>query len=287
MAAGVAPTPAPAVTVAEEDTMPAASGVASVNGTRLAYEVAGAGPPLVFLHGFSLDRRMWSAQIDAFAARCSVVRYDLRGFGESGPATGELYSNVDDLAALLDHLGVERAHIVGLSMGGGVAVDFALTHPDRTRTLVAVDAAVNGWRWSAGWDAMVIPVWEAGRAGDLDVARARWLTNPLFAPALEQPTVAAELREIIGSYSGWHWLDRSDGQRSPQPPAFQRLEAIAAPTLVVVGERDLPDFHACGEAMARRIPEARLALIPDAGHMANMENPTAFNDVVLRFLDEQ
>jgi pimeloyl-ACP methyl ester carboxylesterase len=134
---------------------------------------------------------------------------------------------------------------------------------------------------------MVIPVWEAGRAGDLDVARARWLTNPLFAPALEQPTVAAELREIVGDYSGWHWLDRGDGQRSPQPPAFQRLEAIVAPTLIVVGERDLPDFHACGAEMARRIPDARLAVIPGAGHMANMENPAAFNDLVLRFLAER
>jgi pimeloyl-ACP methyl ester carboxylesterase len=134
------------VIVAEEDTMPASSGVASVNGIRLAYEVAGAGPPVVFLHGFSLDRRMWAAQVDAFATRCRIVRYDLRGFGQSGPATGEPYANVDDLATLLDHLAIERAHIVGQSMGGGVAVDFALTHPARTRTLVAVDAAVNGWR---------------------------------------------------------------------------------------------------------------------------------------------
>ena len=267
--------------------MPASSGVAAVNGTRLAYEVAGAGPPLVFVHGFSLDRRMWAAQVDAFAGRCLVVRYDLRGFGESGPATAEPYAHVDDLAALLDHLAIDRAHVVGLSMGGGVAVDFALTHPTRTRTLVAVAAAVNGWRWSADWDARVTPVWEAGRAGDLDAARARWLTTPIFAPALEQPAVADELRAIVGDYSGWHWLDRANGQRSPQPPASQRLEAIAAPTLVVVGERDLPDFHACGAAMAQRIPDARLAIIPGAGHMANMENPAAFNDLVLPFLAER
>jgi pimeloyl-ACP methyl ester carboxylesterase len=266
--------------------MSAQSGIAAVNGTRLVYAIDGDGPPVVFIHGFSLDHRMWEAQVGPFAARHRVIRYDARGFGASGPATAEPYANIDDLAALLDHLGVDRAHIIGLSMGGGIATDFAATYPERTRTLVAVDAAVNGYHWSADWDADITPVWEAGRAGDLVTAKQRWLAHPLFTPALEQPAVAADLGLIVGDYSGWHWLDRGNGQQSPQPPVFHRLETIAAPTLIVIGERDLPDFHACGEAMARRMPDARLVIIPGAGHMANMENPTAFNEHVLRFLAE-
>lgn len=267
--------------------MQPAVGVAEVNGTRLAYEVAGAGPPLVLVHGFSLDRRMWAAQVEDFSARYRVICYDARGFGRSGAATAAPYRHVDDLRALLDHLAVERVHLCGLSMGGGIALDFTLTYPERTRTLTVVDAAINGWRWSETWETEIRPVWEAGRRGDSATARDRWLAQPLFAPANERPAVATALATIVGDYSGWHWLDQPHGHASPEPPAAQRLTQIAMPTLIVVGERDLPDFHACAAAMHQQIPDARLVTVPGAGHMTPMEEPAAFNRAVLAFLDEQ
>ncbi|MCC6627663.1 MAG: alpha/beta fold hydrolase [Chloroflexi bacterium] len=257
--------------------------MAHVNGTRLAYEVHGAGSPVVFIHGFSLDRRMWRAQLAPFAARHRVIAYDARGFGQSAPATVEPYADVDDLRALLDYLDVDAAHVIGLSMGGGIAIDMALTHPERVRGLVLVDSALNGWTFSPAWHAAWAPIGAAIDRGDIAGATALWLAHPVFAVTLAQPASAAALRAMVEDYARQRRFQPAD-QRSPQPPARQRLEQIAAPTLVIVGESDIADAHAISAELARRIPDARQVVLSDAGHMANMDNPATFNDVVLRFL---
>lgn len=258
---------------------------AEVNGARLYYEEAGTGEPLVLVHGFSLDTRMWEGQFDAFAGRYWVIRYDLRGFGRSAVPAGEPYRHVDDLSSLLDYLNVERAHLVGLSLGGGVVVDFALTYPAAVRSLIPVDAALGGYRWSAEWDASIAPVWKRGRAGDIAGARELWLKHALFAPALERPEVGSRLSQMISEYSGWHWVNR-DPERSPQPPAIQRLGQIRLPTLVILGAHDLPDFHRIADLLQSQIPKARKAVLPGVGHLSNMEAPGRFNEIVLSFLAE-
>jgi pimeloyl-ACP methyl ester carboxylesterase len=122
------------------------TGFAELNGTRLYYEVAGSGAALAFVHGFSLDTRMWDDQFEAFAERYRVVRYDARGFGKSALPGSEKYMHAADLKALLEQLGIDRASVVGLSMGGGIAIDFALTYPEATRALVLVDSTLGGFR---------------------------------------------------------------------------------------------------------------------------------------------
>lgn len=258
-------------------------GFADINGTRLYYEIAGDGLPVVLIHGFSLDCRMWDDQFAPFAEHYRVVRYDMRGFGRSAPVGEDPYAHTDDLAALLDYLEISRAAIIGLSMGGQVAVDFALTYPAMTRALVPVDALVGGHQWSAEWNAAVGPVWRTARATNIDAGKALWLSTPLFVPANEQPAVAARLQEMVADYSGSHWL-RGDPQRSLDPPAMERLHEIIAPTLVVLGERDVPDFHVIADRLADQVLGAQKIILPGAGHMANMEAPTTFNAAVLRFL---
>lgn len=260
-------------------------GFAEVNGTRLYYEMAGEGDPLVLIHGFSLDRRMWDPQFEVFAQRYRVIRYDLRGFGRAALPDGEPFSHTADLAALLDELGIENAHIVGLSQGGAVAVEFALAYPARVRRLVPVDAYFDGHDFSDAWEAGIIPVWEAAREGGVPPAKAIWLAHALFQPCREQAETEAQLVQIVEEYSGWHWVNRHNEIR-PQPPTGQRLEEVRARTLVIVGERDLPDFLAMAQAMAARIPGAQLVTLPGAGHMANMEAPERFNQIVLGFLGE-
>lgn len=256
---------------------------AAVNGTRLHYQVAGAGPPLVLIHGHGLDRRMWGDQFAHFTAYHHVVRYDLRGFGKSAHVGEDLYTHEDDLAALLNHLAIARAAILGFSSGGGVAIDFALAYPTMTRALIVVDAALGGHAWSEDWNVR----WKALRqtASDRGVPAANegWRAHPLFAPANEHPAVAAQLRQMIADYSGWHWGNR-DPQRRHDPPAAGRLREITAPTLVFLGERDLPDFHAIAARIAENIPDARTIILPGVGHMTNMEAPERFNADVLRFL---
>jgi pimeloyl-ACP methyl ester carboxylesterase len=262
------------------------SGFAGVNGGSLYYEVTGSGSPVVLISGFTLDTRMWDSQIEAFSRKHRVIRYDLRGAGKSPPPTGP-YSQYEDLAALLHHLDIGKAHIVGLSLGGGIAIDFALTSPGAMLSLVPVDASpLGGYPWPAEIIAWFNEIEAAGSRNDLAAAKAAFLATPWFAPARRIPAVQAKLDEILADYSGWHFQNRNPVRRL-KPPANDRLETITAPTLVVVGEADLPFFNLpVAEVLASRIPGARKVVIPDAGHMANMENPARFNEAVLDFLAE-
>jgi pimeloyl-ACP methyl ester carboxylesterase len=261
------------------------SGTAEVNGTRLYYEVAGSGEPVVLVHAFTLDTRMWDPQFELLARDFRVIRYDARGFGKSAPPKpGEPYSNADDLAALLDKLDARKAHVVGLSMGGRFALDYAVTYPDGLRSLVVINGVVGGWQWSREWLAAYAPIVEAGRKRDVAQAKSLWLGLPLFAPARANPEVGVRLKQMVDDYSGWHFVNQNP-ERAVAPPAVGRLGAIRAPTLVLVGERDLPDFQRMAERLERDIPGARRATVAGAGHMANMEAPEAVNKSLAGFLN--
>ncbi len=262
--------------------MPIHQGFADVNGTRLHFEVAGSGTPLVLIHGNTLDLRMWDDQFQDFAARYQVVRYDMRGYGQSALPTTEPYAPADDLMALLHHLGLKHAHILGLSRGGVVAIDFALTFPRATDSLIAVDSGVRGYPWEA-FGTFSAQVRATALTSGIGAARQHWLEGALFAPALEQPQVAGRLKEMVTGYSGWHWLN-NETLRIPDPLPVDRLDIIDKPTLVIVGERDIPDFQAAADIIGQRIPDAVKVVIPGVGHMSNMENPARFNEIVLDFL---
>lgn len=260
-------------------------GFADVNGTRLYYETTGSGHPLVLIHGFTLDTRMWDDQFDVFAEQYQVMRYDLRGFGKSALPTTAPYTHHDDLRALMEHLGITHAHIMGLSLGGAVAVDFAVSYPEATASLIPVDAAlIGGYEWIEGRPSAGIRE-QAHHAG-LEAAKTFWLNHPLFAPAQEKPTVAARLVQIVETYSGWHMVN-DDPVRVPEPPAIERLGTLRMPTLIIVGERDLFDFRCVADIMEERIARAKKVVMPGVGHMSNMENPEQFNEVVLEFLADQ
>ncbi len=255
------------------------SGIAAVNGTRLYYETRGAGPPVVFVHGFSLDTRMWDPQFELFAQQFRAVRYDARGFGQSALPDSAPYTHAADLLALIQHLELEPAHLVGLSFGGGLAIEFAMDHPASVRSLTVVDGALGGYAFAKDWGA----VGALARGQGLAAAKQAWLADELFAAANDQPGIAAQLRAMVEDYSGYHWLHKDPGRWS-DTPGVQRLEALAAPTLAIVGERDLPDFHAIADLVAARAPDARKVVLKGVGHMSNMEAPLQFNEIVAAFL---
>lgn len=258
---------------------------AEVTGGGLYYEVAGAGSAVVLIPGFTLDTRMWDSQMEAFSRRHRVIRYDLRGAGRSPPPTGP-FAQHEDLAALLRHLGVDKAHIVGLSLGGAIAIDFALAAPAATLSLIPVDASsVSGYPWHEELRVWFAAINGAAERGDIAAAKTAWLSTGWFTPARRIPEVSAKLNAIMADYSGWHFVNKSLARRLT-PPANDRLETIAAPTLVIVGELDLPFYNLpLADALATRIPGARKLVLPGAGHMANMENPQHFNEAVLDFID--
>jgi pimeloyl-ACP methyl ester carboxylesterase len=259
---------------------PAVQGSAPVEGEgRLFYEARGEGEPVLLIHGGNLDHRMWDDQFDLLAERFRTVRYDVRGFGRSTPGDVE-HSAHEDLLALLDHLDVERAHIVGLSLGGRIAIDFALVHPERVIDLVLAGPGLSGWRFTpAPWHDRLR---EAVQTGDVAAIAEAWLKSDYMAPAMENPELAERLRTITVENDDL-WL-REFRERRLDPLAVGRLEELQLPVLLILGDRDVPDIHDIVELIEQKVPDTRKVLIQGAGHMVNMERPEEFNRALVGFL---
>jgi Predicted hydrolases or acyltransferases (alpha/beta hydrolase superfamily) len=244
------------------------------NGGSIAYDVTGSGATLVFIHGFTLDRRMWRPQVYALRKLARVVTYDCRGFGESSCPTGP-YSHADDLDRLLDEIQADAAHLVGLSMGGRIALAYALRRPDRVASLVLISTDVGGYRYRVSWDVSV--------TRGLAAAREAWLRHDIFRTVRDNPPAWRLVREMVMAYSGWHWRFVDD-RRPPDTDTLERLAEVAAPTTVIVGERDLPDFHDVSRILVKRMPKARKVIVGDSGHLLNLERSTACNHVLAEHL---
>jgi 3-oxoadipate enol-lactonase len=271
----------------KEENVRSSSGFVEVNGTRLYCETAGSGLPLVLIHGYALDTTMWDDQIGPFSQQYQVIRYDLRGFGKSAVPTGESYAHHEDLKALLEHLGIEQAHILGLSLGGAIAINFALAYPDATQSLIGVDvSALDGYEWPDELRRWFAPIFSAAKAGDMESAKEHWLNTGWFSSARKKPDAVARSRKCVSDYSGWHFHNR-DPVRGLVPPANERLEEIGAPTLIIIGELDLPFYnHPIADTLHQRIPNAQKVIMPGVGHMSNMEDPANFNEIVISYLAE-
>ena len=260
-----------------------ATGAADVNGTALWYEDSGEGPPLVLIHAGIADSRMWDGQVAAFAQRYRVIRYDVRGFGRSPMPPGP-YSNVEDLHALLQTLGVERASLVGLSMGGGIALDFALEYPEMVDALVLAASGLGGFQWSDALKQDWAEEDAALEAGDLaraaEINLRMWVDGPARTPDEVDPAVRARVREMLLAASH---ADDGEQQRL-EPPAIARLGEIRVPALVIVGDRDQPDMLAVADRLAGGIAGARKVVVPGVAHMVNMERPEEFSRMVRDFL---
>jgi pimeloyl-ACP methyl ester carboxylesterase len=230
---------------------------------------------------------MWDNQFIAFSQQFRVIRYDVRGYG--GSSRPDLIdSDAADLAALLDYLKVDKAHFVGLSLGGRIAVDFALAHPAWVSSLTLAGPGLSGYEPPGGAESDM-RIWEiikAARDAGPEQATALWLKDPFMAPAMEHARLATVLRRI--SLENAHcWLENPVLQRPPRPAAATRLGEIKAPTLLIIGDRDLPQIMATIETLERGISRARKVSIRGAGHMVNMEEPEAFNAAVLGFLRDR
>jgi pimeloyl-ACP methyl ester carboxylesterase len=265
--------------------------VAALNGTELAYDLSGDGFPVVLVHAGVGDRRLWEPQADVFAERHLVIRPDLRGFGES-PLPGGPFSYVDDLRALLDHVGIDRAAIVGNSFGGRVVLDFALVHPERVAALVLVDSALSGhesWPASEAFDEEEDALLDAGRLDEaVELNLRTWVDGTGRDPA----AVPADLRRRVGEMQRRAFeivVPAFEASPPPgpvgwaEPPTATRLGAIGAPTLIVVGRFDVEEFRAISDRLAAEIRGARKAVL-DTAHLPALEQPDEFNRLVLDFL---
>jgi 3-oxoadipate enol-lactonase len=257
--------------------------------------LAGAsGPPVVLIHGHSVDLRLWDEQVPALtAAGYRVIRYDVRGHGRStAPPTGYTWEDyAADLCDLLDQVNVEAAHVVGLSMGGGIALQFALDFPTHVLSLTLVDSALPGFTYSDEFSRQIEALVAAVRTESLSAEGASprsaferlWLTHPLFDGLRRFPDRFQRLREMVLAYPA---ADYREGAvpAGYVPAVINRLQEIAAPALVLVGEMDIPDFHLVTDILAENLPHARKLVLPDCGHVSPLEQPQAFNEALIAFL---
>ena len=246
----------------------------------LSYEATGTGDAVVLIHAFSVDRRMWAPQVAALEGRFRVIRYDLRGHGQSAPPTAP-YSTHEDLRSVLDALGVERATLVGLSAGAEIAIDFALVHPERVRRLVLASPGLSGYVPSTPMT-WAQPVFEAAGAGDAERAARLWVATPLMT-LHGDPSAAKTVSDLVMSNVRL-WSFKTNPVQPLNPPAIKRLADVKCPALVIVGEKDLPHIKDVARLLVEGIPGARQVGIPAAGHLVNLDASAAFNQAVDGFL---
>lgn len=269
------------------------TGFAEVNGTRLYYEVAGTGHPLTLIHGGLVNRRLWDDQFDAFAQHYRVIRFDIRGFGDSAPPTPETppYFLEEDIHSLLKFLGVEKTYIMGLSMGGALAVNFTLMYPEMVDALIPVAMGVGGFEATEedkqleGWK----QVEEAAKSGNIaqavELTLRAWTDGPGRTPDQVSPAVREKVRAMTT-----HNFELPEDDNATQPqeletPAISRLAEIHVPTLIILGDQDVPSILKISDILEKGISGARKIVIPDTAHHLPMEKPQEFNQIVLDFLD--
>jgi pimeloyl-ACP methyl ester carboxylesterase len=259
---------------------------ATINGARIYYERAGEGMPVIFLHAGVADHRMWKPQMQVFKKHFDVVAPDLRGFGKS-ELPPQSWSPVADLLGLIDDLGLKPAHIVGCSIGGGIAIDFALEHPERVSKLVLVGPGVSGVGFGPKYHELFAEAEAAEKSGDhRAIAEADahlWLDGPKRPRGYVTDPIRTLFFEMNSNFD-------SDWESAPideiEPPAAERLHEITAPTLIVVGDEDAPPVFDAVELLMEKVPHARKHVIHDAAHLPNLEHPEEFNSAVLGFLLE-
>lgn len=257
--------------------------VIDVEGAHLYYEEAGSGPAVVFVHGGGGDLSQWRHQVPVFQERHRVVAFDARGHGRSR-ATAERYSIEDfgrDIAALLRHLDVPRAHLVGATLGGVAILEFALAHPDAVRTLVLISTAPDtSDEMRMRFEASVA----VAESGDLS-GFAEGYVNFVFSPdyVATHGDEVADFRQRLERMdpAGYAQSIRALGNR---PDLSPRLRRLSAPALVVTGELDPIPTSAPGAALlVASLTNARAEVIPGAAHLPHVEQPGIFNPLVLDF----
>jgi 3-oxoadipate enol-lactonase len=258
-----------------------------LNGAHIHYRRSGAGFPVVFLHAGVADSRMWEPQAAGLGKHFDVITPDMRGFGGS-ELPAESWSHSADVLALMEALGLRQApHLIGCSIGGSTAIDFTLAHPDRVSKLVLVGAGIGGKPHDDKYDHLFAEVTAAEESKDMKALNEAEMKLWLVGPGRAATHVDKHLRDLFLDMNGRSL--ESDFTNSPMqpldPPAFGRIGEIEAPTLVIVGDHDLPDVLETADLLVSKIRGARKAVIADAAHLPNLEHPEKFNRLLLDFLN--
>ena len=264
----------------------------SIDGTRLAVDECGNGTPVVFVHEFAGDMRSWEPQLRHFGQRYRAIAFNARGYPPSDvPDNADAYSQVqaaDDIAAVLDALGIDRAHVVGLSMGGFATLHFGFRHPGRARSLV-----VAGCGYGAEPEKRAVFRSEADVIAETlrQDGMAKFAERYAYGPTRVQfenkdPRGFAEFKTMLAEHSAAGSANTQLGVQKERPSLYELVDdmrRLTVPTLVLTGDEDWPCLLP-GVLMKKEIPTAALSVMPNCGHTLNLEAPDAFNSIVGDFL---
>ena len=285
-------TPKPNASALSDNSATLRSGYIPVSGGgSIYYEEAGSGEPLFLLHGHTLDRRMWDPQFETFSRKYRTIRIDFRGYGRSSrQADGLHFMHLDDLLTVMDSLHIERAHVVGLSMGAFIAGDMLAMAPERMLSCVMASGGIRALKGphepmdsleSAQRDREIAEVARKGLAA----AKREWLEQLVSGGGSRREEIREPLRRMVDDWDGWQLLHK-EARAFWAREAFQALEERRpdVPTLMFKGEYDLHGKPYRPREL-RCLPRIRAVVLRDCGHMSNMEQPEAFSELVLRFLE--
>lgn len=255
----------------------------SANGFSLEVQLEGeTGPWVIFSHSIMTNLSMWEEQAAILRRNFRTVRYDTRGHGRSDapPAPYEMQDLVNDALGVMDVLSIEKAHFVGLSLGGATAIGLAIAHPERLLSVAVCDARADApASLHTVWEERIHTVQQHGMVALAEPTVQRWFTPASFT---ERPQIIDKVRAMIRSTPPAGFIGCA---RALQQLGYDaQLQAITTPTLLLVGAED-SIFPELNRAMHARIPGSRLVLIPGAGHLSNLEQPDAFSAALLEFLD--
>jgi len=261
------------------------TGIATVNGTELYYEISGDGHPLILIHGGAVDSRAWDDQFAVFAQHYKVVRYDLRGAGKSGNRD-KPFSNSKDLYALLKFLNIGKTYLLGISRGGGIAYDLTLEHPEIVDALILVSANLSVH--VPAYSEMFARSTEAGKKSGAAAAAAVWGNDPHQGP-MRDSARARVMKVLTDNMPRFRYFDGHvpvEKLSSSDIPRSQRLAEVQVQTLVISGAHDNDVAKAHYRTWATGIPDAELVVFPNAAHLVNIDQVDEFNQAVLEFLDD-
>ena len=255
----------------------------AVPGGEIAYDVAGpsGAPAIVLLHGAFMDRRSWDREVAALSKTYRIVRLDLRPFGES-TAPEKPYSVPEDVLRLLDHLKIDRAHLMGHSFGGGVAVDFALLHPDRVASLILVSAGPGGFQQPDQERKAAMAIFAAIKDGD-DAIVKTWIAHPMWVVSREREDLRKEIDETTRRNLAPFRMT-APPFAPLMPPALGRLGEVKAPTLVIIGDRDTAGNRQASDVLGKQIAGAKFVVVPGADHGLPLGWSRELNAAVLDFM---
>ena len=238
---------------------------------------------LILIHAGFSDRRDWMYQIREFGKEYNTIAYDQRGSGNSSVIKTD-FSPADDLNAIMDHLKIEKTLLVGHSIGGTIALDFALQYPEKVSALVLIASGLNGYLWSQEYEELMATIWSIPQPAEMS---KKFLSAPFYAVSMNDPSIKSEIemitKENFQKVLTWetfdvraiHWYF---------PDAISKLKDLKVPTLVIYGDKDSKDIKQIAQLLDNNISNVKTTQIDNADHLLNFEKPNELNKMILDFL---